>query len=242
VAEADLALARARLDKARITAPFAGIAGARHVSPGAYLRPGDAITQLAQIDSLRVTFAAPELYLGRLGEGSTVRVRTSAFPDLVVVGTVDVVAPVLDRDSRTAEVVAHVDNPGRRLRPGMSAEVTVVLDQRPGALTIPAEAVFFQGRQAFVYAVGEDGQVAQTAVELGTRSARLVEVVSGLEAGQTVVRAGHQKLFPGAKVMPVGGGAPPGPGEAPGEAPGGGENGGGDAPEAASAGAEGARS
>ena len=62
VAEADLALAEARLDKARITAPFAGIIGARRVSPGAYLRAGDAITELAQVDEIRVTFSAPDRF------------------------------------------------------------------------------------------------------------------------------------------------------------------------------------
>ena len=205
VAEADLALVRARLDKTRITAPFDGVVGARQVSPGAYLRPGDTITQLAQIDSLRVTFSAPELYLGRLGPGSPVRVRTSPFPDLVVTGSVDVIAPVLERTSRSAELVARVGNPEQKLRPGMSAEVTVILEQRPGALTIPAEAVFFQGQQAFVYTVGDGDTVSMTPIELGTRSAARVEVVSGLDAGQAVVRAGHQKLFPGARVMPVGG-------------------------------------
>ncbi len=206
VAEADLALVRARLDKTRITAPFDGVVGARQVSPGAYLRPGDTITELAQIDSLRVTFAVPELYLGRLRRGSPVRVRTSPFPDLVVTGSVDVIAPVLERTSRSTEVVARVGNPERKLRPGMSAEVTVTLEQRPGALTIPAESVFFQGQQAFVYTIGDDDTVSMTPIELGTRSAARVEVVSGLEAGQAVVRAGHQKLFPGARVMPVGGG------------------------------------
>jgi len=81
-----------------------------------------------------------------------------------------------------------------------------ILEQRPGALTIPAESVFFQGQQAFVYTIGDDDTVSMTPIELGTRSAARVEVVSGLDAGQAVVRAGHQKLFPGARVMPVGGG------------------------------------
>jgi membrane fusion protein (multidrug efflux system) len=110
------------------------------------------------------------------------------------------------------EIVAHLDNPDRKLRPGMSAEVTVVLEERPEALTVPAEAVFFQGQQAFVYTVGADSTVSLTAVGLGTRGADLVEITGGLESGQTVVRTGHQKLFPGAHVMPLeAGGSPSGP-------------------------------
>jgi len=210
VAEANLAVARAQLDKARLLAPFAGIVGARQVSPGAYLQPGQRITDLAQIDRLRVIFSAPELYLGRLDVGAPVQVRTTAYPGLVLDGTVDVIDPVLSRASRSAQIVAHVDNPDRKLRPGMSAEVTVVLDERPGALTVPSEAVFFQGQQAFVYTVGADSTVSLSPVGLGTRGAEMVEVTGGLQAGQTVVRAGHQKLFPGARVMPISGG-PGGP-------------------------------
>jgi len=203
VAEADLALVNARLDKTRLTAPFAGMVGKRRVSPGAYVQPGMPIVDLARIDRLRVLFTAPETYLGRLDIGATVSVHTIAYPDLELVGTVDVINPVLDRTSRSAEVIARIDNPGRELRPGMSAEVTVVLDRRPNALTIPAEAVFFQGGQSFVYTVAADSTVALAPVSLGGRNATSVEVTGGLDASQTVVRAGHQKLFPGARVAPV---------------------------------------
>jgi membrane fusion protein (multidrug efflux system) len=203
VAEADLSVARSRLAKTRIEAPFRGVAGARLVSVGTYLRAGEPITELVQLDRLRVNFTAPERYLGRLQIGAPVQVRTSAYPDLVLQGTVDVINPVLDRTTRSARLVAHVDNPGRKLRPGMSAEVSVVLAERPEALTVPGEAVFFQGQQAFVYTVAADSSVALAPVWLGTRGAEFVEITKGLETGQIVVRTGHQKLFPGARVVPV---------------------------------------
>jgi membrane fusion protein (multidrug efflux system) len=206
VAEADLALAKSRLEKTRIVAPFRGVVGAREVSVGTYLRAGEAITELAQLDRLRVNFSAPELYIGRLHDGAPVEVRTSAYPDLVLEGTVDVINPVLDRGSRSARIVAHVDNPERKLRPGMSAEISVVLASRPNALTVPGESVFFQGQQAFVYTVGADSSVTLAPVSLGTRGAEMVEITSGVQAGQIVVRSGHQKLFPGARVMPIGAG------------------------------------
>lgn len=203
IAEADLALAKSRLEKTRIEAPFRGVVGAREVSVGTYLGVGDRITELAQLDRLRVNFSAPELYLGKVQVGAPIEVRTSAYPDLVVRGTVDVISPVLDRASRSAHIVAHVENPGRRLRPGMSAEISVVLSNRPNALTLPGEAVFFQGQQAFVYVVAADSSVSLAPISLGTRGPEMVEVTSGLEAGQTVVTSGHQKLYPGARVAPI---------------------------------------
>jgi membrane fusion protein (multidrug efflux system) len=141
--------------------------------------------------------------LGRLAVGAEVRVTTSAFADLEVTGAIDVVAPVLDAATRSARVVAVIDNPDGRLRPGMSAEVAVVLSVRDDALTVPSEAVFVQAGQTMVYVVAADSTVAPRPVVLGLRRAEIVEVTDGLEAGAQVVRAGHQKIYPGARVMPV---------------------------------------
>jgi membrane fusion protein (multidrug efflux system) len=225
VAEANLALAQARLDKTRVVAPFAGFVGARRVSLGEFLQIGDAITDLAQFDELKAEFTAPERYLSQLRRGATVTVTSPAFPDLKLAGQINVISPVVDPSTRSVAIVAHLPNRERLLRPGMSANISVVLSRREGSLVIPSEAVFAEGNQMFVFAIGDDGVVAKTAVTLGSRSASDVEVMSGLSEGQQIVKAGHQKLFPGAKVFVAGapgsmppGGAPPG-GATPGEAP-----------------------
>ncbi len=212
VADAELALARARLAKTRIAAPFAGITGVRQVSQGAFVRAGGAITDLTRIDLLRVHFTAPERVLPQLAVGSEVRVHTSAYPDLELVGAIDVISPVLDPATRTARIVAEVNNRDDLLRPGMSADVGVVLASRENAVTVPSEAVFVQSGQTLVYVVQADSTVAPQPVTLGLRQTDVVEVAAGLAPGAKVVRAGHQKLFPGARVLPVGG--DPGPGGA----------------------------
>jgi len=203
VAEADLAWIRARLKKTRIVAPFAGNLGARQVSPGAFLRAGSAITDLAQIQQLRVTFSAPERYYASLQRGAAVKVSTTAYPNVELAGKIEVIEPVVDLATRRAKIIARLDNPGAKFRPGMSANVTVILSERPNALVIPNEAVFVEGNQALVFLINADSTVARTPVELGTRMRESVEVLNGLKAGTLVVRAGHQKLFPGAKVMPI---------------------------------------
>ncbi len=203
VTEADVRLAETRLRKTRITAPFSGLVGARRISPGAFLRPGGVVTELAQIDEVRLNFSVPERYLSQLKRGSEVTVSTTAFPDYELAGTIDVVEPILDAGTRSARVVARVRNPGRRFRPGMSANVAAVLSQRQDALTVPAEAVFVDGAQPYVFRLAEDSTVTRAAVTLGTRLPDIVEVVAGLDQGDRVVRAGHQKLYDGAKVAPV---------------------------------------
>jgi membrane fusion protein (multidrug efflux system) len=203
VADANLALARARLAKTRVVAPFGGIIGARRVSVGTFLRAGQAIADLANIDEIRVIFSAPERFLARLTQGATVAVSSPAFPGSPLQGRIVVIEPIIDQATRSTRVVARVQNVGRRFRPGMSANVSAVLSERPNALTIPSEAVFGSGNQSFVFIVKPDSTVARVALTLGSRTSASVEVLEGLAPGMVVVRAGHQKLFDGGKVMPM---------------------------------------
>ena len=211
VAEANRDLARARLGKTRITAPFAGTTGIRRVSPGAFVRAGSPLTELTQLDRLRLTFSVPERLLGRLAVGAPVRVETTAHPDEALDDAIAIIDPQLDEQTRSTQVVARVENTGLRLRPGMSATVTLVLAERDSALTIPSPAIFVTGGQAFVYVVKPDSTVARAAVQLGTRLTDVVEVTGGLTEGQQVVTAGHQTLYDGARVMPMAAGGPGSP-------------------------------
>lgn len=203
VAQANYALSKARFDKTRISAPFDGLVGARRVSIGTFLRAAQAVTDLADIDEIRVTFSAPERFLSRLTRGEAVSVSTTAFPGFQLKGKIIVVEPLIDVATRSARVVAQVGNIGRKFRPGMSANVVAVLSEHPNAVTIPNEAVFGSGNQSFVFIVKSDSTVSRIPLTLGTRLSDVVEVLDGLRPGMTVVRAGHQKLMEGGKVMPM---------------------------------------
>jgi membrane fusion protein (multidrug efflux system) len=204
VAEANDVLADTRLAKARLRSPLSGVVGRRMVSPGAYLSVGQQITEVASVDVMKIAFSAPERYLSDLKRGAQVKVTTTAYPGVVFDGTINVVDPILDAVSRTVQVEARIPNRGRRLRPGMSADVTATLGERPNALTVPDEAIFAEGDQSYVYVVKPDSNtVTRQAVVLGTRDSMRAEITQGLKAGDKVVSAGYQKLFDGAKVMPM---------------------------------------
>lgn len=207
VADANLDLARARFAKTRIVAPFDGVVGSRRVSIGTFLRAGQPITDLANVDEMRVIFSVPERFLGEVHPGASVTVSTPAYPDTSLPGQIIAVDPMIDQSTRTARVVARVQNPGRRYRPGMSANISAVLRTHENALTIPNEAVFGSEGRTFVYVIGPDSTVHRTAVTLGTRTPEIVEVLRGLPHGAHVVKSGHQKLFEGGKVLPVMSGA-----------------------------------
>jgi len=203
VADANLAVARARFEKTRIVAPFGGIIGSRRVSVGTFLRQGQPIADFANIDEIRVIFSAPERFLSRLSVDAAVTVSGAAYSGESLRGKIAVIEPVIDPVTRSARVVARVQNIGRKFRPGMSANVSAVLSVRPNALTVPNEAVFGSGNQSFVFIVQPDSTVTRVPLTLGIRLPDVVEVVDGLKPGMTVVRAGHQKLFDGSKVMPM---------------------------------------
>jgi membrane fusion protein (multidrug efflux system) len=207
VAEANMAVAKARHAKTRIAAPFPGVAGSRRVSVGTYVRPGQAITDMANLERIRVIFTAPERMSAQIKKGAEVAVSTTAFPGYTLKGSIIVIEPVIDPVTRSARVVAEVPNREGKFRSGMSADITTLLSARPQAVTVPNESVFATGDQSFVFAVKADSTVTRLPVTLGTRTAEVVEVLGGLSPGMKVVRAGHQKLFEGAKVMPVQGGA-----------------------------------
>jgi len=203
VADANLALSRARYAKTRIVAPFDGSIGARQVSVGTFLRAGQPIAEIANLDNIRVRFSAPEGFLARLRKGAGVTVTVPVYPDHKVAGNIIAIEPVLNAATRSGEVAAVVPNPGRKFIPGMSANVAAVLGTRPNAITVPNEAVFANGNQSFVFVVKPDSTVVRTAITLGSQLTDVVEILQGLEAGAHIVRAGHQKLFDGARVVPV---------------------------------------
>ncbi len=203
VAEANLALAKARLSKTKIVAPFDGIIGARKVSVGTFLRSGQPITELANIKEIRVTFFAPERYVAQIHKNAEVSISTTAYTDHEVKGKIIVIEPVLDPETRSVRVIARVPNPDQKFLPGMSANVSAVLTQHSNAIVIPTEAIFANGDQSFVFQVKADSTVSRVPVKLGLQLTDVVEIKDGLNKDALVVRAGHQKLFEGAKVIPI---------------------------------------
>ncbi|MBI2784253.1 MAG: efflux RND transporter periplasmic adaptor subunit, partial [Gammaproteobacteria bacterium] len=198
--QANLALAKARLDKTTIRAPFAGRLGLRQVSPGDYAQPGRAIVNLEDIDSIKVDFRIPESYLAKVRADLPVNVRVDARSDRAFAGRIYAIDPRIDEASRTILLRARVPNPGGELRPGMFVRVTLVLGRRPDALLIPEQAVVPMGDAKFVYRI-VDGKAVQAQVNIGQRLEGLVEIVEGLNANDTVVTGGQTKIFEGAPVM-----------------------------------------
>ncbi|HEX2258010.1 MAG TPA: efflux RND transporter periplasmic adaptor subunit [Afifellaceae bacterium] len=204
-ARADVGLARARLEKTQIKAPFDGLLGLRTVSVGEYVTPGQELVNLEDIEPIKVDFRVAERFLQRLQTGQPVRIRVESLPDRTFAGAVTAIDPHVDQETRSVAVRAEVPNEERLLRPGQFARVTVVVEERDDALLVPEQALLPRGSDFFVYKV-VDGKALMVQVETGRRRAGNVEIVSGLSAGDVIVTGGHQKIRDGAPVEPVPGG------------------------------------
>lgn len=201
-AEAALELARARMGKLTIYAPFAGVVGLRNVSIGEYVAAGDPIVNLAQIDPLKVDFRVAENFLAAVRPGQPIDITVDAFAKERFRGEVYAIDPVVDASGRSIQLRATLPNPDGRLRPGLFARVELVLNERTDALLVPEAALVPQGTAQFVFKVA-DGKAAMVQVETGIRREGMVEIVEGLAAGDVVVTAGQIKLRDGAPVQPA---------------------------------------
>jgi membrane fusion protein (multidrug efflux system) len=196
-------LARVQLEKAHITAPFSGIVGLRRVSVGEYITAGQALVNLEAIDPVKADFRVPEKFLPAIRVGQTIRIKVDAFPGGSFEGKVYAIDPRLDVAGRSLLVRAVVPNGDQRLRPGLFARVTVLLQLKEDALTVPEQAIVPQGDSQFVFKI-MDGKAHLTKVITGTRRDGRVEIVDGLAAGDQVVTAGQLKIRDGSAVSIVG--------------------------------------
>lgn len=206
-AEADLAAAQADLDKANITAPFAGIIGLRQVSLGQYLKAGDAIATLADVDNLRIDFRVSEVFLTRINRGQEISVRLDAMPDESFKGVITAIDPVIDVSGRAIRVRAVLPNESGKLRPGLFGRVNIVTLVRHSVVLPESALVPQQTGEKAVFVVIDGGQkglhVELRSIEIGERMPGEVEILSGVKAGDVVVTAGQLKIRPGDAVEPI---------------------------------------
>jgi membrane fusion protein (multidrug efflux system) len=212
-AEAALSLLRVRLAKTEIKAPFDGVVGARTVSPGDYITAATVITTLDDLSRMKIEFQVPERFLAKVGSGAKFVVASrseAAGTTNQIPGEVYFVSSSIDRSTRSSQVKGFLSDVPKELRPGMFANINLVLSVRQNALTVPEGAILTTPRGTQVIAVRDDkGQkVADfVTVKLGLRSKGLVEIDPGAAAladGQPVVASGVGALilFPGATLEP----------------------------------------
>ncbi|MBD3675242.1 MAG: efflux RND transporter periplasmic adaptor subunit [Planctomycetaceae bacterium] len=208
VAEEDTKITRSELEELQVMidygvlkAPFAGVVTARSIDPGDLVQSqksndGHALFVVSQIQKVRVRIPVPEEDAIRINKGDKV---TLSFPfyqnEPAITGSVSRLSQMLDSQTGTMLVEADFDNPDGKLLPGMFGQATINLSTKVAANTLPARAVrFTEAGEAYVYVLREDNTVTVTDVETGYDNGHTIEIVSGVNAGQTVIDA-HRERF-----------------------------------------------
>ncbi|MFQ5634417.1 MAG: efflux RND transporter periplasmic adaptor subunit [Gammaproteobacteria bacterium] len=201
--------ARLIIDKKTIRAPFSGRIGIRMVDLGQYVEPGDPLVRLEALDKILVDFTVPQRSVGLTHSGQPLKIFVDAYPGKVFHGVVTAVAPNVRSNTRDVRLEGVVDNPGERLLPGMFAEIDVVMPAEEAVVTVPQSAISYSpyGDSVFVVreATDDSGDTILLAdnvfVQTGDTRGDQVAVLSGVEAGDTIVSAGQIKLRSGARVV-----------------------------------------
>ena len=200
-AEASLALLALQVERTTVRAPFSGAIGQRFVSVGDYVTTGTRLLTLQTVDPQRVVIEVPERHAVQLRSGQVVEFTVAAQAGRTFRARVDFIDPVVQDENRTIVVKASAPNPGRLLKPGMFIEARLATATRANAIVVPEDAVQPLRSANVVWAV-VDGKASRRVVQLGVRSAGVVEVTSGVSAGETVVVGGLERMGEGLPVAP----------------------------------------
>lgn len=197
-AGAESELIAAQLSKTTIRAPFTGTIGLRSISKGAYVTPATPIATLVNTKQLKITFSIPEKYASQVRVGTQLSFFTSDSEGEHT-ATIYAIEPQVEIATRTLKMRAIAENPQEKLYPGTYANVTLPLETVQDALLVPSEALIpvQNGKKIFI---SINGKAKEVDVEIGARTGSSVRVVSGLNAGDTILTYGVMALKNGTPV------------------------------------------
>ncbi len=195
---AEIELLRTQISKTEIYAPFSGQIGLRQVSPGGFVSSSTLVARLQQTDPVKIDFAIPEKYRGKVMKGTRIKFRVEGS-DSAFSGSIYAIEPKIDPATRNVSIRAICANPKKNLIPGSFAKVEIVLDNIPDALVIPSEAIIPQmnGEKVFIC---RNGKAKSMIIDTGIRTEREVEVTRGLQPGDTLIATGLLQLREDAEV------------------------------------------
>jgi membrane fusion protein (multidrug efflux system) len=195
---ADIEDLNAQIKKTTIRAPFSGKLGFRFVSEGSYITPSSVITNIVNTNPIKLEFSIPSKYAGDVKIGTKIQFTTESSSGNFE-GKVYAVNPVIDNNTRTLQIRAIAPNPKGHLVPGAFARVSIILQQKNEAMQIPTESIITDATGSKVYKI-VNGEAIYTTIRIGVRGEKLVEVLDGLNIGDTLVVSGVVQLRPNSPV------------------------------------------
>ncbi|MEO6541544.1 MAG: efflux RND transporter periplasmic adaptor subunit [Ferruginibacter sp.] len=195
---ADMSIVQTSIARTSLRAPFSGKLGLRNISIGAYITPASVISTLRKVSQLKLEFTVPEKYGAGMKQGGQVQF-TIDNNEKTYAARIIATENNIAEETRSLKVRALVDKPDAQLIAGTFVKVKIGLGENNAALMIPSQAVIPKARnkQVIVY---RNGLANMETVTTGIRDTSMVEITSGLKAGDTVLISGLLSTKPGSKV------------------------------------------
>lgn len=214
--EARLQELKINLQNTTVTSPVNGFVGKRNVDPGAMVSQNTPIASVVDISRLKMVVNVVEKDIRLVTVGDSGDVDVDAYPGEKFRGRIARVAPVLDPATRTATMEIEILNGDMRLKPGMYARVSLVVEERKGTLVAPKSALVDFENKRGVWMPNEDNRAKFVPVVLGIEDLDRVEIASGLKEGDKIVTTGATAVRNNDQLVIAGAAGPGGAGGGPG--------------------------
>jgi membrane fusion protein (multidrug efflux system) len=186
------------MTKLNVYAPYNGKLGLKNISPGAFVTPATIITTISQVNQLKLQFNVPEKYGAMIKKGQTVDFTidgTQKNFKAAVIATED----AIEENTRSLAVRALIKNTEPELIPGAFARVKIILGKNEDALLIPNNSIVPQGRKKLIF-LAKNNKAISTEITTGVRDSTNIQVLTGLNKGDTVITSGLLFLKPNADI------------------------------------------
>ena len=196
-AQAALEAAELALAEASVVSPVDGVVSERAFSVGQLVGPASALVTIVS-EEVELALGVEEASVGQIAEGQRAELTVAAYPAQAFAAKVSSISPTADPKSRTFLVKVRPE-PDRRLKAGMFASVKIFTAEKASVLLVPREAIVTRAGTTSAFVLAGD-KAALRPVKTGIASGGVVEVVSGLSAGEEVVVSGTAELRDGDQV------------------------------------------
>ena len=197
--KAQLTYARELFKNTEIRAPFAGATSERLISVGDFLKRGNPVVRMVQLDPLEISFRVDEKYKTRLYLNQPVEITAAAQPKRKFTGTVFFISPDIDVSTRTFLIKSRITNKEHLLNPGMFAHATIITETHKNALMILGESIVQLENESYVYVLNND-KAKKIPVQVLLIEDHEAEVLGDLKPGHKIVVEGKYALNDGASV------------------------------------------
>jgi membrane fusion protein (multidrug efflux system) len=191
-----------KLKERIIAAPFNGMLGYRGLTEDTLDSENSIIITLDDNSTIYSDLKIPETFANEIKKDLPIEAKFSGNKKKVYSGKVDGVSSRINAETRSLLIRIKINNEKFQLIPGSLLEVTIKFNER-NSLGVPDTSVMLEGNKAYVYKVIEDNNIEKKEVIIGARNDGLVEILSGLNEGDTIVAAGLKKVNPKGKIKPI---------------------------------------